>query len=80
VNAFSRGAKRVALIAVAAAVLAIPAPAAADKVDDLLFDLQMVPLDGKPAAPFTLPALDGKRVSLSDFKGQVVLLYFWATW
>ena len=29
---------------------------------------------------FTLDALDGSRVSLSSFKGKVVLLSFWATW
>lgn len=36
--------------------------------------------NAKPAADFTLPALDGKKVSLSQFKGKVVLLNFWATW
>jgi thiol-disulfide isomerase/thioredoxin len=35
---------------------------------------------GKPAPPFTLQDLSGKQVSLSDFKGKVVLLDFWATW
>lgn len=34
----------------------------------------------KPATDFTLPALDGKKVALSSFKGKVVLLNFWATW
>lgn len=34
----------------------------------------------KPATDFTLPALDGKQVKLSSFKGKVVLLNFWATW
>ena len=29
---------------------------------------------------FTLPDLDGKPVSLADFKGKVVLLDFWGTW
>jgi thiol-disulfide isomerase/thioredoxin len=29
---------------------------------------------------FTLQTLDGKKVSLSSFKGSVVLLSFWATW
>lgn len=32
------------------------------------------------APNFTLAALDGKNVSLSDFKGKVVVLNFWATW
>lgn len=32
------------------------------------------------APVFTLNNLDGQDVSLSDFKGNVVLLNFWATW
>lgn len=32
------------------------------------------------ATDFTLPNLNGKSVRLSDFKGKVVLLNFWATW
>jgi len=31
---------------------------------------------GDLAPPFTLPADDGQNVSLSDFKGTNVLLYF----
>jgi len=34
----------------------------------------------KPAAPFTLKDGKGKDVKLSDYKGKVVLLNFWATW
>ena len=66
---------------VAATVLLASAPgAAADSVEDLLFDLQLVPLDGQAPPGFTLEDLHGKRVALADLKGQVVLLYFWATW
>ncbi len=35
---------------------------------------------GAPAPAFTLPALDGGQQSLSEHRGQVVLINFWATW
>jgi peroxiredoxin len=35
---------------------------------------------GMPAPEFRLPNLDGKIVSLADYKGKVVLLNIWATW
>jgi thiol-disulfide isomerase/thioredoxin len=35
---------------------------------------------GKVAPAFTLTTLDGKKVSLSDYKGRPVLVNFWATW
>ena len=38
------------------------------------------PLQHKPAPPFTLKQLDGKTVSLSDFKGKPLVVNFWATW
>lgn len=34
----------------------------------------------RPAPQFTLTDLDGKQVSLSDFKGKTVMIDFWATW
>ena len=35
---------------------------------------------GSPAADVAVRTLDGKTVSLSQFKGKVVMLNFWATW
>jgi len=37
-------------------------------------------LKGKAAPGFTLTSLDGKKVSLADYKGRPVLVNFWATW
>src|SRR5271157_465938 len=36
--------------------------------------------DMKPVPPITLKDLQDKDVNLADYKGQVVLLNFWATW
>jgi cytochrome c biogenesis protein CcmG/thiol:disulfide interchange protein DsbE len=38
------------------------------------------PADRKMAPDFTLNDASGKPVTLSDFRGKVVLLNFWATW
>lgn len=35
---------------------------------------------GKEAPDFTLTDLDGEEVSLSDYRGQMVVLNFWASW
>ena len=35
---------------------------------------------GQPVPDFTLKDIDGKNVSLSDFRGKTVLLLFWASW
>ena len=39
-----------------------------------------IPLVGHPAPEFTLETLDGESLSLSDLKGQAVVLNFWASW
>lgn len=36
--------------------------------------------EGKEAPAFTLNTLDGKAISLSDYKGKYVLIDFWASW
>jgi peroxiredoxin len=50
----------------AALILALPALAGVDK--------------GGPAPQFDLPSRDGKAVSLAQYKGQVVMINFWASW
>jgi peroxiredoxin len=39
-----------------------------------------VPVVGTPAEDFQLLDLNGKTQSLREYRGQVVLLNFWATW
>ena len=34
----------------------------------------------KLAPPFTLEDLNGQKVTLSDFRGKIVIVNFWATW
>ncbi len=38
------------------------------------------PQSANQAPYFSLPAISGALISLHDFKGQVALLNFWATW
>ena len=35
---------------------------------------------GDEVPNFTLPSLDGKPVSLTDFKGKRLAVFFWASW
>jgi cytochrome c biogenesis protein CcmG, thiol:disulfide interchange protein DsbE len=39
-----------------------------------------VPGPGAAAPDFQATTVDGKTLTLADFKGQVLVLYFWATW
>ena len=38
------------------------------------------PHEGFPAPNFSLVALDGRPISLSSLRGQVVVINFWASW
>jgi peroxiredoxin len=38
------------------------------------------PHPGFPAPAFSLETLSGDSISLADFKGQPVLIFFWASW
>ena len=78
---------RAALAVFASAVLlSLPSFAAAGAgaiapadLDPLLRALSVRPWWGDPP-PLGLVGLDGRRQALSDLKGHVALLYFWATW
>jgi cytochrome oxidase Cu insertion factor (SCO1/SenC/PrrC family) len=41
--------------------------------------LAVPPLAGKPAPEFSVTLMDGRLVSLRDFRGQPVLVNFWAS-
>ena len=43
-------------------------------------DPTKMPTIGQPVPEVTLPDLEGRTVRLSDFRGNVVVLNFWATW
>jgi thiol-disulfide isomerase/thioredoxin len=46
----------------------------------LVAGMMWVALPAYSASDFRLDALDGKTYTLSDFKGQWLLVNFWATW
>lgn len=60
-----------------AARAALSPQAMADQIKKAGID---VPNRDLPSQDFTLEALNGDKVSLSSFRGKVVLLSFWATW
>jgi cytochrome oxidase Cu insertion factor (SCO1/SenC/PrrC family) len=64
------------LTAIALALWAGAAAAAPD-----FSGMRLEPYDPpKPAPALALPDLQGKTRTLADFRGKVVLLFFWATW
>ena len=59
---------------VAIALIACALPAAATDLSKLK------PWTGGPRPSLALTGLDGKQHDLSDYRGKVVVLNFWATW
>jgi peroxiredoxin len=47
---------------------------------DVAADEGLPDLRGKRAPDFSLRNVEGKKVSLADYKGKAVLINFWATW
>jgi cytochrome oxidase Cu insertion factor (SCO1/SenC/PrrC family) len=72
--------RRLLLALGAASVVVVAAtPGAATGPD--FATMQVQPYEPpKPAPAFALPDLDGKTVRLEDFRGKVLLLFFWSTW
>ena len=69
--------RRLTVIGLALALLIASGAAATPDFESL----QVQPYEPpKPAPAFALPSLDGRTVRLEDFRGKVVLLFFWATW
>lgn len=58
------------------AVLSVPLIA---RAADPFEALSVIRIQPKTAPAFSLPRVDGKTMSLSDFKGKVVLLGFFKT-
>jgi peroxiredoxin len=80
-----------AVLLISVAVVAVidrvyhPAPQAAQS--QVLHPIKSVPADlsagsriGDTAPDFTLETIDGRQISLSDYRGKNVILNFWATW
>lgn len=77
--------KKTALIAIAAIIVIVIAALYVDRITRVGVGAGSLKkadnvAAGKPAPDFTLKDLDGKNVNLSQFKGKVVLVNFWATW
>ena len=49
-------------------------------IGNVVVDICAALKDGDQAPPFKVNTLDGKTVTLQDYRGKVVLLAFWATW
>ena len=64
-------------------VQGVPVPESANNQSvqqDVAADEGLPDLRGKRAPDFSLRSVEGKKVSLSDYKGKAVLINFWATW
>ena len=71
--------RRVTVASLAAALLVTAAAHSAAAPD--FAGMQIQPYDPpKPAPAFSLPDLQGKVRTLGDFRGRVLMLFFWATW
>ena len=61
------------------AALLVGVAAFAQEDPDVVYGKDLLSV-GTVAPSFTLKDIDGKSVSLSDFRGKQVVLHFWASW
>lgn len=62
------------------AVIALVALVACNRKESGSPDKQAVPSENQPAPEIVVNGMNGAPLKLSDLKGKVVLLNFWATW
>lgn len=62
------------LIVIAALTLAAPYWLKTNRADFIVLQ------QGAPIADFAFETIDGKNHHLSDFKGNPIIIHFWATW
>jgi peroxiredoxin len=74
------GAVAAVLLALAGSPAAVPATAQPAPPGTTTTAAQASPRAAATAPDFTRDDLDGHKLRLSDYRGQVVLLNFWATW
>jgi thiol-disulfide isomerase/thioredoxin len=68
------------LVVVVAATLAVYFADKATRVHTSASGRAIAPKAGEPAPDFSVKDLHDRSVNLSDYKGKVVLVNFWATW
>ncbi|MEE9613704.1 MAG: TlpA disulfide reductase family protein [Thermodesulfobacteriota bacterium] len=77
-----RGVSTLALVSLCLLLLLAPSVPAAEEENgkDLWDEVGIERIGPSDAPPFSIRGVDGKKVTLDDFKGKVVFLNFWATW
>lgn len=56
-------------------------PDVSSSLPEMLASLNLIgPDETKKAPEFELTSLEGRKISLSQFRGKAVMLSFWATW